>query len=248
LLEKRIIPIVNENDTVAVEELQFGDNDSLSALLLNLVEGELLINLTSVQGVYASNPDLGPEAKLLRVIEDIQGLDLEDLCRGKTDSGSGGMYSKLLAARRAAQLGVPTLVLSGRQPLVLEQAFAAKEVGTWIKAQPRAVSRRKFWMAYNLEASGCLVVDAGAALALRDKGKSLLPAGVKQIEGSFEAGDLVRIVDPQGMVLGVGQSNYSSSELDQIKGQPSSTILDILGECPFQEVVHRDNLLLDAAF
>lgn len=248
LLDKRIIPIVNENDTVAVDELQFGDNDSLATLLLNIVEGELLVNLTSAQGVCSGNPAEDSRAALMPEIPDIHELDLEQLCRGKTSSGSGGMYSKLLAARRAAQLGVPTLVVSGRERFVLERVFGGEALGTWVQAEKRAVSRRKFWMAYNLDPAGSLVVDDGAARALRDKGKSLLPAGVVQVQGGFEEGALVRILDASGAPIGVGLSNYSAAALRKIQGRSSHCIQDALGECPYEEVVHRDNLLLDAAF
>ncbi|MGM0645665.1 MAG: glutamate 5-kinase [Thermodesulfobacteriota bacterium] len=248
LLEKRIIPVVNENDTVAVDELQFGDNDALATLLLNVVEGELLINLTSAQGVCSGNPAVDSQAKLMPEIQNIHDLDLERLCQGKTSSGSGGMYSKLLAARRAAQLGVPTLIVSGQKRFVLERVFGGEPLGTWVGAEKRAVSRRKFWMAYNLDPAGSLVVDNGAARALRDKGRSLLPAGVIEVQGDFEEGALVRILDASGEVIGVGLSNYGAEALRKIQGRSSQCIQEALGECPYEEVVHRDNLLLDAAF
>lgn len=248
LLSWRAIPIVNENDSVAVQELKFGDNDSLASLLLNLVEADLFINLTSAQGVYDDNPDVNPEASCLECIPDIQALDPGKLCRGKTGAGSGGMYSKLLAARRAAQLGVPTLIVSGREKFSLERVFDGQMLGTWIVPQAKSISRRKFWLAYNQEADGEIRVDAGAARALEKGGKSLLPAGIVKVGGNFGVGALVRILDQDGRALGVGLSNYKASEVKRIMGRKTSDIADILGQCLYPEVVHRDNLLLDGGF
>jgi glutamate 5-kinase len=247
LLAWRVIPIVNENDTVAVQELKFGDNDALASLLLNLVEADLFVNLTSAEGVFDDNPQVNPQARALSTIPDIASLDLESMCRGKTSEGTGGMYSKLLAARRAAQIGVPTLILSGKAGFSLEKAFSGGDIGTWIPAGAKAVSRRKFWMAYNLDPAGALRVDAGAARALVQSGKSLLPAGISAVEGNFGVGALVRIEGPDGQVLGLGLTNYRASDVRRILGRKSSEIESILGRCLYPEVVHRDNLLLDAA-
>jgi glutamate 5-kinase len=247
LLAWRVIPIVNENDSVAVQELKFGDNDALASQLLNLVEADLFVNLTSADGVFDDNPQVNPAAKPLSTIEDIGSLDLESMCRGKTSEGTGGMYSKLLAARRAAQIGVPTLILSGRAGFTLEQAFSGGAIGTWIPAGTKAVSRRKFWMAYNLDPAGTIRVDAGAVRALVQAGKSLLPAGITAVEGGFGVGALVRIEDPDGRVLGLGLTNYRASDLKRIMGRKSSEIETLLGHCLYPEAVHRDNLLLDAA-
>lgn len=247
LLEWRVIPIVNENDTVAVQELKFGDNDTLASLLLNLVEADLFVNMTSADGVYDGNPNLNPKAKVLQCIEDIAGLDLEKMCEGKTVEGTGGMYSKLLSARRAAQIGVPTVIVSGKIPFALEKLFAGEDIGTWILAGDKAISRRKFWLAYNLDPAGRIVVDAGAAKALLKGGKSLLPAGIVDVEGGFGVGALVRIVDAAGASVGVGLSNYKAAELKKIMGHKTSDIEHMLGHCSFPEAVHRDNLLLDPA-
>ena len=247
LLSWRVIPIVNENDSVAVQELKFGDNDALASLILNLVEADLFINLTSAEGVFDDNPQVNPGARLLETVPDIAALDLESMCRGKTSEGTGGMYSKLLAARRAAQIGVPTLILSGRAGFALEQAFAGSGIGTWIPAGAKSVSRRKFWMAYNLDPAGIIRVDAGAARALVQGGKSLLPAGITAVEGGFGVGALVRIEDAGGRVLGLGLTNYRAADLKRIMGRKSSEIETLLGRCLYPEAVHRDNLLLDAA-
>ena len=252
LLDWGVVPIVNENDTVAVAELKFGDNDTLASLMVDLVGADLFVNLTSADGVFDKNPDKHPDATCVPIIADIETLDIEAMCDGKTSVGSGGMYSKLRAARRAAQLGVPTLIVSGKDgggkgdgPLT--RIFAGEELGTLVLPCARLVSHRKFWLAYRDEPTGTLAVDAGAARALREHGKSLLPAGIRSVEGAFERGALVRIVDQDGRHVGVGQSNYSGAELSRIMGRKSAELEAILGAAPFPEAVHRDNLLLDAA-
>ncbi len=253
LLDWRIIPVVNENDTVSTQELAFGDNDTLSSLMLNLVEADLFVNLTSTDGVFEGNPQVKPEARRVPVIENIADLDLEKLCDGKTVVGSGGMYSKLLAARRAAQLGVPTLIVAGRTPaFALEKSFAGEDLGTLILPDAKSVSRRKFWMAYHDVPVGDIVVDAGAGAALEDKGKSLLPAGIVEVRGQFEAGGLVRVLvrsecGCEGRVIGVGLANYSSVDLTRIMGRKSGDIEAVLGAVHYPEAVHRDNLLLGPA-
>jgi glutamate 5-kinase len=214
-----VVPVVNENDTVAVAELKFGDNDTLASLIVDLVGADLFVNLTSADGVFDKNPDKNPGAACVSMIEDIESLDIESMCDGKTSVGSGGMYSKLRAARRAAQLGVPTLIVSGKSQLALARIFAGEVVGTLVLPCARLVSHRKFWLAYHDEPAGTVVVDDGAARALRENGKSLLPAGIRAVEGRFERGALVRIADTQGAVLGVGLSNYTASELRRNKGK-----------------------------
>lgn len=247
LLAWRAIPIVNENDSVAVQELKFGDNDSLASLLLNMVEADLFVNLTSARGVFDDNPDDNPAARCLQCIPNILSMDPGKLCRGKTGVGTGGMYSKLLAARRAAQLGVPTLIVSGKEKFSLEKVFDGEMLGTWVVPQAKSISRRKFWLAYNQDPDGALMVDPGAARALEQEGKSLLPAGIAGVEGHFGIGALVRIVDQDGRSLGVGLTNYKAAEVRRIKGKKTSEIVGIIGQCPYPEVIHRDNLLLNVA-
>lgn len=247
LLSWRAVPIVNENDTVAVQELVFGDNDTLASLVLNVVEADLLVSLTSARGVFDRNPLEHPDAAPLPCIEDIGGMDLEGVCSGKTADGSGGMYSKLLAARRVAQLGAPTLILAGREPGALARAFAGEEIGTWVRPAEKKISRRKFWLAYNNKPAGAVVVDAGAASALRERGKSLLPAGIRAVQGDFDQGALVRILEESGAAVGVGLSNYAAGDLRRIMGRHTSEIETVLGGCAYPEAVHRDDMLLDAA-
>ncbi len=247
LLSWRVIPVINENDTVAVAELKFGDNDSLASMVISLVEADLFVNLTSARGVFDMNPDTHPEARPIECIEDIAALDIDAACNGKTAAGSGGMFSKLQAARRVAQLAVPTLIVSGLEPFALEKALTGEHGGTWIMPEKNAVSKRKFWMAYNSEPVGSVWIDQGAARALLEGGKSLLPAGISRVEGKFGKGALVRILDFQGQTLGVGLSNYAAQDLRHIMGRKSSDIPEILGPGMYAEVVHRDNMLLDAA-
>lgn len=258
LLDWGVVPIVNENDTVAVQELKFGDNDALASLLLNLVEGDVFINLTSTNGVLAENPLTASDPTRIAMMEsilNIQELDIDALCGGKTSVGTGGMYSKLLSARRAAQLGVPTLIVPGREPGILDRAFAGDAVGTWVCPAKHHVSRRKYWLAYQSDPQGLIFVDAGASQALREGGKSLLPGGVCAVEGNFGPGTLVRVLAKatdgveaeDAKQLGVGLSNYNADDLRRIMGLRRHEVAAILGDAHYPEVIHRDNLLLDAA-
>jgi len=247
LFDLAAVPVVNENDPVAISELVYGDNDCLGGLLVGTIGAELFVNLTSARGVYAQNPDDHPEAKPMSVIEDIAGLDLDALCGTKTALGTGGMHSKLLAARRVAQLGVPTMILAGREPDALTRAFAGEENGTYVPAGCKPIPRRKFWLAYHHEPQGILIVDDGAVGALRDKGKSLLPAGIVDVAGDFTVGSMVRITSVDGESIGVGLTNYGAADLRKIMGLKSSRLEQVLGEAAYTEAVHRDNMLIDAA-
>ncbi len=199
--------------------------------------------------MLAANPESAKPGEIIPYldnIENIADLDIESLCGAKTSVGTGGMRSKLMAARRAAQLGVPTLILPGRRPDILDRAFAGEHVGTWICPAEQAVSRRKYWMAYQSEPQGRVLVDEGAARALEDKGGSLLPGGVIGVEGVFEPGALVRVMCGEHSI-GVGLTNYSSEELDRIKGLRRVEVAAALGNAHYPEVIHRDNLLINAA-
>ncbi|KAB1443102.1 glutamate 5-kinase [Pseudodesulfovibrio senegalensis] len=247
LLAWDVIPIINENDTVSVKELQFGDNDTLGAMAVGLIGADLYINLTSADGVFDKNPDKNPDAACMPLIENIAALDIDAMCDGKTASGSGGMYSKLRAARRAAQLGVPTLIVSGKNRFSLEHALDDNGPGTLVLPEDHTVSSKKFWMAYHDEPAGTITVDSGAARALTAKGKSLLPAGITTVKGCFEPGALVRICTQDDTTIGVGLTNYSSDDLNSIKGLRTSQIEALIGPVHYKEAVHRDNLLPDAA-
>ncbi len=247
LLSDNVIPIVNENDTVVVQELEFGENDFLASLILNLVQADLFINLTSAPGVFAQNPEEDPAAEKIDCIASIKECDIETLCEGKTSAGSGGMHTKMLAGRRAAQLGVPTLIVSGKEPFVLEKVFSGLDLGTWILPDEKVVSQKKFWFAYNLDPVGSIIIDKGAVEALMFNGKSLLPAGIVEVKENFRPRDLVKIIDTAGRQVGVGISRYGSEELDKIKGKKSKELDKILGYgIDSEEAIHRDEMLLDA--
>ncbi|MBO4684539.1 MAG: glutamate 5-kinase, partial [Desulfovibrio sp.] len=248
LLQWGVVPVVNENDTVSIAELKFGDNDTLASLLVNLVGADLYVSVTSAPGVYGASPDVNPDATVLPCIEDVFALNLGKLCGGKTTVGTGGMYSKLLAARRAAQRGVPTFILPGREPDILVRALdpAGPDLGTWVAPLEHAIPARKFWIAYKQAPQGEIEIDAGAADALANKGRSLLPGGVTKVSGPFPKGALVSVVHA-GESIGVGLSNYSSQELDRIKGLKRFEVAAALGDAHYPEVIHRDNLLLHAA-
>ena len=193
-----------------------------------------------------ANPLETPDATIMPCIEDVRALNLDTLCGGKTSVGTGGMYSKLLSAHRVAQLGVPTAILPGCEPDVIPRLFAGETLGTWVRPEQRTVSRRKYWLAYQADPQGTLYLDTGAADAVRNHGKSLLPGGITEVHGSFEAGALVRIVYDRETV-GVGLSNYNAADLLRIRGLKRHEVAAILGDAHYPEVVHRDNLLLDAA-
>ncbi|MBR6467086.1 MAG: glutamate 5-kinase [Desulfovibrio sp.] len=248
LLQWGVVPVVNENDTVSIAELKFGDNDTLASLLVNLVGADLYVSVTSAPGVFGASPDVNPDATVLPCIEDVFALNLGKLCGGKTTVGTGGMYSKLLAARRAAQRGVPTFILPGREPDILVRALdpAGPDLGTWVAPLEHAIPARKFWIAYKQAPQGEIEIDAGAADALANKGRSLLPGGVTKVSGPFPKGALVSVVHA-GESIGVGLSNYSSQELDRIKGLKRFEVAAALGDAHYPEVIHRDNLLLHAA-
>lgn len=248
LLQWNTVPIVNENDTVVIHELKFGDNDALASLLCNIVEADVSINLTSTQGVLAKNPLKFPDEQIpiMEYVENIQELNLDELCGGKTSVGTGGMYSKLLSARRTAQLGVPTLIIPGKEPDIILRAIQGEKTGTWICPTSEPVSRRKYWLAYRSDAQGTVSIDDGAYIALSEKGKSLLPGGIVQVEGNFGTGALIAVLY-QNKKIAVGLSNYSAAELRKIKGLSRIEVAAVLGNAHYPEVIHRDNLLLHAA-
>ena len=247
LFDLGAVPVVNENDSVAISELVYGDNDCLAGLLVGTVGAELFVNLTSARGVFAENPDENPDAAPMECIDNIGELDLDAMCGSKTTLGTGGMYSKLLSARRVAQLGVPTLILAGREEGALTRALAGEAVGTFVLSGCKPIPRRKFWLAYHHDPQGTLTIDDGAARALRVGGKSLLPAGIVDVAGDFSVGAMVRLATVAGDVIGVGLSNYAAADVRKIMGLKSSRIAQVLGEAAYAEAVHRDNLLLDPA-
>lgn len=245
LLESSIIPIVNENDTVAVEEMKFGDNDHLSALVATLLEADLLVILSDVQGVYDKDPRIHTSAELIPLILEAKGLRQRIVGTSLSAAGTGGIATKLGAAEEAAAAGIPTVITSGLQPSPLTRVFAENDaVGTLILAERNRLASRKHWIAYNLKPAGDVVVDQGAHDAVVLKGKSLLPSGLREVRGSFGVGDCVRCVNSDGQEFARGLVNYSAQELNRIKGLHTSKIEKILGHKAYEEIIHRDDLVV----
>lgn len=245
LLGSGIVPIANENDTVATDELNFGDNDNLSALIAGLIEADLLVLLSDVPGVYTRDPRLHADAELIRVIDAAGRGEKAFVTEGKGLFGTGGMASKIEAAMKASAAGIPTVIADGLRGGVLPRVFDPKqEVGTLVLAKGDRLARRKHWIAYTLKPSGVLVLDPGAHEAVAAKKRSLLPSGLREVRGRFEAGACVRCVDADGRELARGLVNFSSSELEKIKGLHSSKIEAVLGYKPADEVIHRNDLVV----
>ncbi|MBI5598193.1 MAG: glutamate 5-kinase [Deltaproteobacteria bacterium] len=244
LLNSGIIPIVNENDTVSVEELKFGDNDNLSALMTNLMEAELLIMLSDIDGLYDRDPKADPKAQRVALVEDADSLSLDTSAAKTNLYGTGGMASKIEAAKKAAHFGCATIVADGTMENVLQRIFDGEDVGTLILPKEDRLTSKKHWIAYSTRPSGRVFVDDGAKTALLKKGRSLLPSGIVKVEGSFEAGEVIHCVDTGGMEFARGVVNYSSSEIDRIKGLNTKEIENALGYRVYDEVIHRDNLVV----
>lgn len=245
LLDLEVIPIVNENDTVAVEELNFGDNDMMSALVASLVEADYLFLLTDVDRLYSADPRNDPEAEPIKKV--LTREELEDLQTkaGKSGSqwGTGGMVTKLEAARIATGAGVKTVITHGRRPKDIHKILAGEPLGTQFEAQPRGENARKRWIAYSLVPVGKLYLDEGAVKAIRDRGKSLLAAGITKVQGTFQAGEAVTLCDKEGKEIARGLVNYSSAEIVQIQGHQSDNIPTILGYTNTETVIHRDDMV-----
>ncbi len=244
LLRLGVVPVVNENDTVATEEIRFGDNDTLAALVANLVEADLLVILTDQSGLFDRDPRTDPEARL---IPEARAGDpsLELLASGGSGAlGRGGMLTKLRAAARAARSGTPTLVVSGRETQVLARIAAGEPIGTHLSAASEPLAARKQWLAGQLQVRGRLRLDAGAVRVLRQSGRSLLPVGVTAVEGAFARGELVACDGPDGVEVARGLVNYGAEEARRIIGQPSDRLEALLGYVDEPELIHRDNLVL----
>lgn len=247
LLALGAIPIVNENDTVAVEELQFGDNDNLSALTASLVEADLLVILSDVAGVYDADPRLGAGAALIPLARAQDRAVAAGAGPAASEVGTGGMASKVAAARKAAAAGIPTVIAHGGRRGVLAAVFdPAVEVGTLLLADGDRLARRKHWIAHTLRPAGTLHLDAGAVRALAQGGRSLLPSGVRAVDGAFGVGDCVRCVGPDGAEVARGLASYAAPELARIRGLHTRDLAAVLGYKGSDEVIHRDDLVVVA--
>ena len=247
LMELRVLCIVNENDVVAVDEIQeakFGDNDNLSAMVANLVDADLLLILTDIAGLYTADPHGNPNARLIPQVDRIT-PEIERLATDTAGNlGTGGMATKIEAAKLATASGVTVIIADGREPDIILRLAAGDAVGTRFLPITSKLESRQRWMLSGLSTKGKLVVDSGAALALGKQNRSLLAAGIMQIEGEFQRGDIVNIYDPQGSRLGCGMTNYSSADIAAIKGTHSKKIATLLGYDYGSEVVHRNNLVV----
>lgn len=244
LIEWGVIAVINENDTVAVDEIKFGDNDHLAAMITNTIEAHLLINLTSTEGLYDRNPSESKKAKLIPLVKEFT-KEIESAATEETTSiGMGGMKSKVLAAKKVTAFGIPCIIAPGRRKGVLQDIFAGKEIGTLFLPTSEHLSSRKHWIAFTLRSRGKLIIDEGAKKALLEEGKSLLPSGVVGVEGDFAIGDPVTCVDMEGITVAKGLANYGAPEIRKIMGVKSSRIEQILGYKDYDEIIHRDNLAI----
>ncbi|NEP19111.1 MAG: glutamate 5-kinase, partial [Leptolyngbya sp. SIO4C1] len=243
LLQLGVVPIVNENDTVAVDELKFGDNDTLSAQVASLVGADWLFLLTDVDRLYSADPRHNPDAQPIKWVQQIDDLQI-DVGKPGSAWGTGGMVTKLEAARIATAAGVRMVITDGQQPENMLKILAGEPLGTQFAPQAQAANARKRWIAHSLLPAGRLYLDRGAVSAIAQAGKSLLPAGVTDIEGEFQRQDAVLLCDQSGQEIARGIVNYSHQELRQIQGRRSQEIADILGYAGADTVVHRDNLVL----
>jgi len=244
LLELGVVPIINENDTVAVEEIKFGDNDNLSALVTNLVDASLLVIMTDIDGLYDANPRKYPTARLIPLVKAVT-KEMEQAASGSSSTvGTGGMATKLAAAKKARKSGAATLIINGADPKIISRLFNGEECGTLILPATRSFTSRKHWIAFTLRPQGKIYVDAGAGKVLKQEGRSLLASGVVRVEGNFERGSCIRVCDQDGAEFARGIADYSSSEAARIMGHKSLEIEEILGYRYGDELIHRDNFVL----
>ncbi len=244
LLSYNIIPIINENDTVSTDEIRFGDNDFLASLVASLIEAERLIILSDVDGLYSEDPKKAKHAEIISVVEEITPALIHKAGKAGSVVGTGGMYSKLLAAQRAVNHGIIVHIISGRKGGLMKAHIDGNECGTLFLPKKEKLSSRKGWIAYGSRSKGILVIDDGAIKALIQGGKSLLPSGIITVEGNFETGDAVYCLDSGGNRIAKGLMNYSSTEIERIKGKRTTEIEKILGYKYSDEAIHRDNLVL----
>jgi glutamate 5-kinase len=244
LFEWNCLPVINENDTVSVAEIRFGDNDHLAAMVTNLLQAPLLILLTVVEGLYSTDPATDPAAQLLTTVPHIDGPIMDMAGTRRSSLGIGGMRSKIRAARLATMAGESVIIANGARPGILDTLFTAEPVGTLFLPHGATVPAWKRWVGYTAQPRGRLVLDAGARRAVQHQGRSLLPIGVVQVAGTFSKGDVVALCDPDGNEFARGLCNYSSADTARILGLRTEQIADMLGAVPYEEIIHRDNLVV----
>lgn len=238
------VPVINENDTVVVDEIKFGDNDHLSSLVTNLVQADLLIILTDIDGVYDSDPRAVSTAKLIPLIRTIDSAVEQLACGTRSRISRGGMVTKIRAAKTAAHFGIPTIIANGKTPENLLAVFSGRQVGTLILPEQNKLTSRKHWIAFTLKPQGIIQVDDGAKTAMIEKGRSLLPSGITAVKGDFSAGEAVSCCDKDGVDFARGITAYSSGDIEKIKGLKSAQIEAVLGCCGDAEVIHRDDMVI----
>jgi glutamate 5-kinase len=244
LLEKGVVPVVNENDTVAVEEIKLGDNDNLSALVANLIEADLLIILSDIDGLFSDDPTKNHNAELIPIVEKIT-PQLEKLAKSsKTELSTGGMITKIQAAKRCVSAGIAMIIANGKNPKALEEIFSGDFTGTLFLPVEKKLNVRKKWIGFVSHANGFIVVDDGAKNALLKRQKSLLPSGILEVHGEFKAHDTISVRDMEGTEIAKGVTGFSSMDLGKIKGKKTSEIEKIINRKSRDEVIHRDNLVL----
>ncbi len=242
LMAWKTIPIINENDTVAVDEIKFGDNDNLAAMIANIIEADLFINLTSIDGLYTCNPASSKKSKLISVVSEFS-EEIETAATDETSSsGTGGMKSKVQAAKKVTAIGIPCIIAPGKKKNILTDIMTGREIGTLFLPMTDRLNSKKYWIAFTLRPRGKLVIDDGAKKALLEEGKSLLPSGIIDIEGRFDHGDPVICVDNKGAILAKGLVNYNSADIHKIKGLKTKQIGQVLGHKDYDEIIHRDNM------
>ncbi len=243
LINRGVIPVINENDPVAVDEIKFGDNDLLAALVAGLVEADMLVILSDVNGLYTKDPEQRG-ARLIETVDEIT-TEIENMA-GKSGSivGTGGMYSKVLSAKQANNYGIPVVIMSGKKKGLLTRLINGEKIGTYFRPRPLKMPSRKGWIAYGIKSKGALYLDDGAVHAITMKGKSLLPSGILKVGGEFKVGDAVSCLSSDGKRIAKGLTNYSSDEIKLIIGRKTSEIEKTLGYKYSDEVIHRDNLVV----
>jgi glutamate 5-kinase len=244
LFEYGALPIINENDTVSVAEIKFGDNDHLAAMVTNLLRAPLLVLLTNVDGLYSDDPRTNSDAKLLATVPNIDKSVTDLAAATKSVLGTGGMKSKLRAARLATAAGESVIMANGSLDGILDRVFAGEPVGTLFLPHGEDIPAWKRWLGFTARPKGTLRIDAGAKRALLQQGKSLLPVGVTDVDGEFGKGDVVSICDSDGGEIARGLTNYSSADAARLRGKQTEQIAHVLGSVPYPELVHRDNLVV----
>ncbi|MBU2620998.1 MAG: glutamate 5-kinase [Proteobacteria bacterium] len=244
LLSWKIVPIINENDTVAVEEIKFGDNDNLAAMIAILMDADVLVTLTDIEGLYTKDPRNNPDAELIPVVNTIK-KSIEKMAGSIPGTlGTGGMLTKIRAAKKVTAAGIPMIIAKGEKPGILTRLFEGEDHGTFFVPGKERLSRKKCWLAFSLKPQGIIIIDDGAVNAIVEKGKSLLPGGIIKVKGEFGKGSPVEFSNADNEVIGVGLVNYSAADIKKIKGLKTDRIKEKLGHKPYDEVIHRDNLAL----